>query len=228
MVQLFFSKLSDQGRRQQQQKGFTLVELLAALGMIIVLTSVALIGTRGISQPSSVKGAVSAASTLALSARSEAMALGYGARLVIDFEYDEDRPQTYLRRMTILRGVDVGGDRQWQLTDKPTLLPEGTYFYEDYSSGYDEMFFDFSDLQPQDGTSGDRVVYYEFDENGRYEPNSLELAKMVFVNALPPTSETLIIPDSMANSRDGFIIRNAGRLTFYERPDQITANPNAP
>lgn len=218
----------------KSRSGFSLVELLTVLGIISALAVVGLIAVRGISSGASVKGAVSTVSSLTLAAREKAKTLGLGARLVIDA--DATDPLHYYRRITVLEASDPDGDPstdnlEWSYSTKPTLLPEGVYFYEDYSSGYGTMSFDFDDLSPQDGTSGDEVIYYEFDGNGRFKkiPPSGGVAQMVFGRGVPPVGGgTFSIPEDsdMELSRDGFIIHQSGRLTFFEAVELITPTTN--
>ncbi len=227
-----------QHRRNQQPKcdltdrAFTLVELLTVIAIIGVLSALGFIGARSISQGASVKGAVSLTSSMCLAARSQATTLGQGARIIIDVNYDADNPEWYLRRITVLEQTDSDGWSdsnvpEWQLADKPTLLPKGTYFFEEYSSGFGEMQFDFT---PNDEKPATTAYYYEFDGNGRLidASGNNELAKIIFVTGILESDGTLNIPDQMLSSRDGFIIRRAGRLTFFDDPGQITTSTTAP
>jgi prepilin-type N-terminal cleavage/methylation domain-containing protein len=217
---------------QRGRNAFSLVEMLVVIGIMAALAVVGLLATRGISKGASVQGAVSTASSLALAARAQAQTLGLGARLVIDSFYDAANPQHCLRRITILEAVDPDewtdpSVSEWKLSDKPTLLPKGTYFDRENSSGFGTMQFSFEDIEAQDGSSGNEVLYYEFDGNGRLiDVVPGELAKIIFVAGVDILPSGLPnIPEAMANSVDGFIIRRAGRLAFFESPDQILTQP---
>jgi len=245
----FFLQISPEAKRNKfafctarRRNGFSLIEILTVLLIITVLGVIGLVGFRGISKGNAVKGAVSTVSSLALAARTEAMTKGLGARLIIDATYDADHPKRYLRRFTILEASDPDGDPatndlEWSYSTKPTLLPEGVYFAceltppHDYSSGYDTMNFDFNDLTPQDGLGSDGVdvFFYEFNGNGRLVEQGGNLAKLIFLAGVQnPADGTWRSPDDMELSRDGFIIRRLGRLTFFDNPTQITTSKTEP
>lgn len=214
--------------------------MLAVIGIIAALAVVGLMATRGSTKGASVKGAVSVASSLTLTARSEAQTLGGGARLVIDADFDSSSRENYLRRIAVLQAVDDDGDGNfdndndgnpdaWKLNDKPTVLPKGAYFSEEFSAGYDTMQFDFNTIDSQDGATGNDVFYYEFDGNGRLIDGPTSPAQVVFVSGILDASGTLLDPDNIDESgerfisRDGFIIRKAGRLTYFDSMEQIQA-----
>lgn len=214
-----------EGRRSR--KGFSLIEILTVMLIIGVLAVIGLVGVNSINKGNSVKGAVSTVSSLALAARNEAMTKGLGSRLIIDA--DLDHPQRYLRRFTVLEATDPDdwdnpNIPEWTYSTKPTLLPEGVYFSEDYSSGYGTMQFDFKNtLTGQAGSSGDDVFYYEFNGNGRLVDvaGANDLATIVFMAGIQqPGDGTWSSPGDMEFSMDGFIIRRLGRLTFFDNPTE--------
>jgi len=214
--------------------GFSLIEILTVLVIITVLAVIGLVAVGSISKGNSVKGAVSTISSLAQAARTEAMTRGLGSRLVIDAVYDANHPKRFLRRFTVLDASDPDNwadpdTPEWTYSTKPTLLPDGIYFSTAYSSGYDTMSFDFNDLTSQVGSSGSDVFFYEFNGNGRLVEFNGELAKLVFMSGVQNLSNgTWSSPGDMELSRDGFIIRRLGRLTFFDSPTQITTSTTSP
>ncbi len=217
------------------QSAFTIVELLAVIGIIITLAALGLLASRAISTGASVQGAVDTTTSMTLAARNQASTLGHGARLVIDANYDAANPEWYLRRMTVLEAVDPSSwddsaTPEWKMVDKATLLPKNVYFFEEYSSGFGTMQVDFRTINPQNGSQGGDAFYYEFDGNGRLidASGSGELAKLIFVNGILADDGTLETPGKMLKSRDGLIIRSASRPAFFDGPDQITTSKTAP
>ncbi len=203
-----------------QSHGFTLVELLAVMaiaGVLLGMTAHFLGATGSGANP---RQASLLVSSVAMNVRSQAMSAQQPARLLIDAEFEAANPGDYLRRLAT---VVWNGDG-WVLREGSIRLPDTIFLSADYSSGlHDTMSYDFSDASPQTGTSGNQVFFIEFDAAGRLIPPSTEEARIVFISGiLDPQSGALTVPDARLPQRDGFIVRKAGRLTFFQEPDQIT------
>ncbi len=201
-----------------QSTGFTLVELLAVMAIASVLLGMTahFLGASGSANP---RQASLLVSSVAMNARSQAMAAQQPARLLIDAEFDAENPDDYLRRVATV----VWSEDGWVIKERPIRLPDSIFLSSDYSSGLrDTMSYDYSDASPQTGESGNEVFFIEFDAAGRLDP-STEEARIVFVSGvLDRQSGALDVPAARLPQRDGFIVRMAGRLTFFQEPDQIT------
>ncbi len=207
-----------------RQAGFTLVEILAVMAVASVLIGMTAHFMGSANTGGNPRDASLFASSVTMNVRSQAMAAQQPARLLIDAEFDAANPENYLRRLGTVVWSTEGSTPGWVMRETPTKTPDTTFLSESYSSGlHDTMRFDFADFTAQDGTEGRRVLYIEFDAAGRLVPPTTHEARIVFVSGvLDPQTGALTVPDARLPKRDGFIVRKAGRLTFFQEPDQIT------
>lgn len=151
------------------------------------------------------------ASASVLAARSQALTLRSGSRVVIDAIYDPEHSNRYLRRVTIERKeTNPSGEELWVQTGMAVTLPAHTFFSTDYSSGYE--------ILPAPDTG---KLVYEFDAAGRLDSAGGVEARMVFVVGTLDSAGMLETPTAMLPKRNGFIIRQAGRVAHFQTPDQI-------
>lgn len=202
---------------RNQRSGFTLIEVLAVMTVMAVMIGIV---TQFMGSTPKPRQASVLVSSVAMNARSQAMSAQQPARMIIDAHFDEANPGHYLRRVATV----VWNGEGWVMLERWIQLPETLYLSTDYSSGlHNTMRFNFLDAAPQAGTAGNQVLFIEFDAAGRLVPPSTEEARIVFVSGiLDPQSGTLMVPEARLSLRDGFIVRKAGRIAFFEEPDQIT------
>lgn len=207
-------------------QGFSLTELLVVIAIITTLTGVSMVAFKNIGGGQGVSGAVDIAASLTMNARLESTEFRRGALLVIDNYYDASQPETYLRRMAILQGVEADGETEWQLTSKPIFLPKNVFLLTDYSDGFrTDQSFDFQTREPQDGSAGSPVMYLEFDGSGHLKTDLVTGSndtRLVFgQGTLNPTGEVTFSSTQLAG-RQGFLLRQNGRPIFFEDLDQMT------
>ncbi len=192
--------------------GFSLVEILVVIAVMASMLALAGSAFRsGIGAASPLEASNLVSATI-LSARSQAMTLRSGSRIVVDASFDAGNPDRHLRRISIERKESTASGTEWVDAGKTLILPKNTFFSTDYSSGYDT-----------ETDSGDDLKYiYEFDEAGRLVTSGSGDARVVFVAGIMDEAGQLQTPDAMLPRRNGFIIRKAGRVTFFDHPDQIT------
>lgn len=200
--------------------GFTLLEMLTVIAIIAVMMAAASALLGGAGRGTGVSGAVVAASGLVEAARTEAVLKGRGARLAVDIDPSS---QYYLRRWAVLTADGAG---RWEMRNKPVIFPEETYFFEKYSSGYSNAQVEFQG-GVQDGTTGTRSGVFEFDRAGRLVGGA-QVSRIICVSGVMSDGtepRTLEVPPSLEGGRDGFILRRAGGVTFFESPAQIQPLP---
>ncbi len=190
---------------------FSLVELLVVVALMIVLIGISLKAFRSGMSAASPTEAANLVSAAVLTARSQALTLRTGSRIVIDGNYDASQPDRSLRRVQLERKETNGPVDTWVPAGKALALPENVFFATDYSTGYTEP-------QP-------KKFVYEFDKAGRLIVPANQEARLVFVVGFRDPAGVLQTPAPMLPKRNGFIIRKAGRVTFFENPAQIVANP---
>jgi len=205
--------------------GFSLVELLVVLGLMALMAAVLPMVFQGATNGSGVRGAVNISAGLVEFARNNAVRSRDGSRIIIDID---PASSGYLRRMAILRGIrGSDGNISWQIAGPPQLLPSNTYFYKDYSKGFELMKFDFqSATMVGSNGSGTQVAVFEYDGSGRLVVQSGGGAsQMVFVSGIienpGSVNQTLSVPSARADGMAGFILRRGGNVTHFESANQI-------
>jgi len=207
-------------------RAFSLIELLVVIAILVLLLAV----TGSVFQGGAGKlgAATSMASSMLLNARTQAMSMGNGARFVIEAEIDPANRDDFLRRLAVLRAVDVGGVIKWEPVGRSVELPDGHVFATNYSQGYGTMKYAFNGVAgPQDGTTGQEVFFYEFDGAGHLVSSSGSEARIVVAAGRLDDSGGIFTPQAQEARRDGFIVRRAGRLAYFQDTDQIdpVSNP---
>jgi prepilin-type N-terminal cleavage/methylation domain-containing protein len=211
-----------QSRFRGDCRGFSLVEILTVIAIMVLISSVGFLSMNS-GSGTKVSAAADQAAGLMQRARSEAITLGLGAKVVIDNGSD---PKTQLRRMAIftaVEGANPGDISGWALADKPMFLPAGVYLLPDYSEGFVMAQYDFQSVAPQDGSSGIDCMEIAFDGQG--ELADANVVRLVFSKA-PAAGDTP--PESMLAGRRGFLIRKTGRPVYFEDPSQMAAVGSGP
>jgi len=192
-------------------RAFSLIELLTVVAIIGILSSLAVTGFNSVTRGSGARGAADVAASLALSARLEALSLGYGSLLVIDNGPNHEQA---LQRMAVFRYTD---ETNVIMVGKPIALARGVYFLPDYSKGMGQTNLNLP------GSSATPVYYYKFDGSGHLEATSD--SRLVFSANAMDSSGNLQNPESLVVGRRGILLRNNGRPAFFQTPEQMAKNP---
>jgi len=117
------------------------------------------------------------------------------------------------------------GAKSWQMAGPPVALPQGVFFSTKYSQGTGTTNFDFSNRSGSQTGGETGCFFYEFDERGRFftpdqvTPGAGE-AQLVFVAGVLGADGSFAGTNWEA-SRDGILLRKAGRATYFQNADQI-------
>lgn len=199
-----------------RRDAFSLTELLVVIGIVGILGSAAIGAYSGLGRASGVRGAIDLAASLALASRIEGTSEGYGSLLVID---NGTNPDHKLRRFSIFRYINTPVEGQIGtnavLVGKPTLLPKGVYFLDDYSTGYERI----NSFPHFPGGSNTPVLVYKFDGCGHLD--SPVESRLVFCNNIVDGSGHFLNPTNLIAGRRGFILRKNGRPTYFENAEQM-------
>ena len=189
--------------------GFSLVELLVVMGIIVLLAVVGSAALRGGSKSTAVGAALDQAAAIVEQAKLEAISMGLGAKLVMD---NDPASKERLRRLAVFTGnYDAINDRQdgWKLAGRAHILPEGVHFLSGYSEGWATgQRFDLRNANPQDGASGGACLVLEFDGEGRLISNTA--ARKVWRQR--PHLQTIFWPGGRASSFASMGCRRAFKL----------------
>ena len=213
-------------RFRSSENGFSLLELLTVIAIIGIMATLSSSALSGILGSRGVAGAVNIASSLALNARMEAVkrvenGLG-GALLLVDSTPGTN--EASMRRMVVVHNVSTNsGSNDWRMAGAPTTLPRGVYFSSEYSRGSGKTNFDFSKRSGSQTGGGTECFYYQFDERGRFKTPGTGEAQLVFIAGVKGADGNLSVKKEA--SRDGIILRQAGRVTYFQNPDQIAQVP---
>jgi hypothetical protein len=198
---------------------FSILELLVVIAIIVIAIGIA--GTALRPTGGRPAKAMELVAAMAAVARDDAIATGLPTRVAICV--DTAAGVKYLRFVTALADADgnpatVG----WKFSVRGQTLPQGTIFWPDYSTpavAANTMKLNLATPGAvQDGLSGSTCIFIEFDASG-YPTKSG--AQWVFTKAVMDDSGGApVVPKPM--DRDGFILRQTGRLAYFRSPEDIS------
>ena len=217
--------------RRQHLTGFTLVELLVVIGIILIASSVVLLNTSG-GSGSALSASQRIVSGIAQGARGQAILKGATTRLIIysDNNIDDDKK---LRFFGIIY-EDENTQNNWYAATQGTYLPDGIFFDPDASQRNGSslwlrstMNIEYPRLTPQP-LGGDEYYYYEFESNGTTATGFQNAWLVLRAGALKPSSsgadnlEVNFEDEQLKGLKSALILRRSGTTTKVNDPELIT------
>lgn len=195
----------------QENKGFSLFELLAVLAIVAVLLAMTPTLFQGLLTSTGVSGGAEIAASVVALARGEAQLSAGEARLVIDVGSGSPG---YLQRMAVAREVELeDGTRKWLPTSSAKFLPGGVFLYQPFVGGDQSMTFQYSSSEEPT-----EWIYFAFDSLGRLQVplnQNSERSQLVFIQGELDESSSLVVTEGARKAMTGFVLRKSGSITFF-------------
>jgi prepilin-type N-terminal cleavage/methylation domain-containing protein len=232
------------------KSGFTLVELLVVISIILIASSIIFIGGTG-GDGAKLSSAQRILSGVAQGARGQAILKNTDTRLIIYSDdasnLDDEKKLRFFGIVYWGNDVDENGvvtATGWKAATQGTFLPEGIYFNEDLSKDGDggsipTMTLDYPRIKVgdnkdrEDGGGGEQFFFYEFSPNGTMAPSSNETKSTDFSNAWlalqagtlkPGTGDALEVDfteEENENLKSALIFRRTGTTTPVNDPQKV-------
>ena len=218
-------------KREQHLAGFTLVELLVVIGIILIASSVILINTTG-GSGSALSASQRIVSGIAQGARGQAILKGATTRLIIYSDNNDTDDDKKLRFFGIVY-QDENDSSLWSAATQGTYLPEGIYFDPDMSlnNGFPKLIsrmnLEYPRLTPQP-LGGEEYYFYEFESNGTAAFDWQNAWLVLRAGALKPSpngSNNLKVnfeDEQLEGLKCALILRRSGTTTKVNDPELIT------
>lgn len=235
------------------RSGFTLVELLAVVGLIMILATVVGVAFSGRSGASALptaqrivaSGFQAARSTAILNPSVDGDRLS-NPRVRVIINNDPSDPDRYLRYFgTVIGGIDSDGREVWAAITQGTFLPSGLFFVPPVggvavgegdmpvrsqnsppNSSPDTMGLSYPRTAPAVAEdSAPNWFYYEFESTGRLEPTD-HIKRVVIATGYmrPMENGNAEVYFDNPFAVTGFLILQSGSLLLYRDPDDIQAD----
>ncbi|CAI8274370.1 MAG: Uncharacterised protein [Opitutia bacterium UBA7350] len=213
--------------------GFTLVELLVVISIILIASTV-LFTAGSANKGASLRSSQGIVASIIKGARAQAVLKNAETRIIIynELTADADKYRRYFG--VVYWGADSNGVMGWLAANKGTLLPEGIYFDPDLSKDFNltsKMNLDYprtkvgNNTNPTTGGGGEEYFYYAFENNGvlgtTFNNNWLALRAGV----LKPNGESFELDFTNPEDeylRTALILRRAGSTTVVNDPELVT------
>lgn len=228
--------VSNQARfRAKARGGFTIIELLVVIGIILLVSSVIFIGGNS-GSGAKLSSAQRIMSGVAQGARGQAILKGMPTRLIMYSDVSGNTDvEKKLRYCGIIYGdpetVDASGNpTRWLAATQGTILPEGIYFNPTSSAtkwsagSVPTMQLEYPRLNAVAEGSGDEFYYYEFNSNGTMGSAFRNAWLILQAGSLLPSGASLAVDFSEPENEylvAGLIFRRVGTTTLVTDPEAI-------
>jgi prepilin-type N-terminal cleavage/methylation domain-containing protein len=124
--------------RFRNRRGFTLVELLIVITIIVILMTAGTLGVKNLTSGKGTAAALANAEAIFAEARATAVGRATNSRVMIDVSDSADR-NTYLRKMFVAyEEIDAATNLpngKWAMSSRGYTLPDNVFFSRQYSNG---------------------------------------------------------------------------------------------
>jgi prepilin-type N-terminal cleavage/methylation domain-containing protein len=220
---------------KKQSKGFTLIELVVVLAIMILAFSFIVINTTN-DEGVSLKSSQRILSSIAQGVRGQAILKQKPSRLIIYADKGEDRDDDkYLRFFGIIT-QDPQDSSKWIAGTKGTYLPKGIYFMPKLSriaNGRDkrvgQMRLEYPRIKSKvsDPKIGEKYYFYEFNANGTTAAKFVNAWLIFGAGVLKPDAnrqlDVSFDDPAISGFKSGLIFRRVGSTTLITDPNQIDA-----
>jgi prepilin-type N-terminal cleavage/methylation domain-containing protein len=209
------------------ESGFSLVELLVVIGVIVLMATLVASGIQGRDGPK-LRAAEDALISQVQAARNTAVARNVPCRLLVDAGND---PENGRRRLALAVKPLTGNSTVWEVAGPPAKLPDGTALLVDDGqipastqggSSSPPQTMRGSDLVAPASLKAGDWFYFEFDPSGTCEDNAGAILVVGVVwhdrNGWVRKSSELI---------RGIMLRRAGQSSAFADPEHIREAYNA-
>lgn len=224
-----FQKSTASPPASRRRRGFSLIELLAVIGIISVLMTVAAIGVGSVLGGKGVTSGVAIAESVFNEARSAAVSKRTRARVLIDVTDPKDR-ENYLRRMLVAyEDLDQDGNiiaDSWVISGRAIVLPEQTFYSREFSKKDQEAGGEFEQMTLSNVNRAfqGNYVYYEF--NGEGVSSNPGASFVIGTGAREIGAAKPRVTASTKKDFGGLIVWRNGRTSVFRSPEQMNIPEN--
>jgi len=209
--------------------GFTLIELMVVISIILIATSILFVGGGG-GDGIKLSSAQRIASSIAQGARGQALLKNTRTRLIIYSETNDGDVEKKLRYFGIVYEDQVNPNN-WFAATQGTYLPEGIYFDPDLSDNNwprETVNLEYPRQSAQAEGTGPEFYYYEFNSNGTMATDFENSWLVLRAGTLKPNSSDDLVVDFNEEEKQSLkaalIFRRVGTTTLVTDPSEISDN----